>query len=224
MLKLDKEIFMINKVLLVFILAVSFSLEAKLIKDTDEPSEREIICFKNFVDSSSVKKIYPDMKNGMGWEFTLQAVKYCECEAKKLAEDWKEMKEDWIAYAFKDKSKNLQKRDSCSLNSFLKDNDLKLFYQVKYEQWFSPQIVSKIEKHVNGASIKQIVGSDKWMNYVGCAHDMVSWKCSRVKSLNVTHQCIKDNFEPKEYDNIHRSCIFNLTKPVDEEFNKELMI
>ena len=198
------------KFLILAISLVSISVNAKLIKDTIEPSEREIACFKSFSENQLVRALYPDLQKDKGWQFTLQVTKYCTCEASKLAQEWKEQDEDWIAFAFKDKSKMLQKRDSCSLNSFYNDNDLLVFYNVKYQQWFSPQIASKINKHVNGAAIRQVVGENKWMDYLGCAHEIVSGKCSRVKSLNVTYQCIKDNFDPENYDEIHRECIYNL--------------
>ena len=199
-----------NHFLSIIIILVSLNINAKVIKNSIEPSEREKQCFNSIIQSTAVKNVFPNIQSTIAWNFVVETAGYCGCEAKKMAQEWKEQEADWIAYQFKDKTKMLQKRDYCSLKNYKTKEHMHLFYRSKYEQWFSPQIVSKINDHVMGASIMKVAGETKWMNYLECAHGIITETCSKMDSLSVTFSCIKENFNPQTYDVTHRSCINNL--------------
>jgi hypothetical protein len=137
----------------------------------------------------------------------MDVIEYCKCEAPNIIKENNEKKENWLKYAFKDKSKMLISKDICSAKSFTHPRSLEVFYITKFTNWFSSSIDEKISKHVMGASIRKIAGEDKWYEYLSCAHKIIEERCSKIKSLSVTYSCIKDSFNPVEYDKkINRQC------------------
>lgn len=183
-------------------------------------AEYERSCFNSFVQSKQVSSVYPDLSKS--YHFANQVVNYCECEAKELKESFDLKKKDWISYVFLDKSKMLMKRDFCSQKSFTQDN-LNLFYLVKFEEWFSEQIITKISKLVQAAHIRQIAGDEKWGNFLHCSYKKVVNICTSHQTLTNTHYCINKEIEPISFEKTHKECSFFLSNDVKVEIDHDLI-
>lgn len=208
---------MFLKISIIFIILISFESEAKFLKE----KEIKDFCLDSYLNNPFLLDFYKGKNNLSNDETFLSEIdSYCSCEDKVLKKDIEEKKKDWIAYAFKDKRKMLNKRDECAIEYFSKEN-LALHYRSRFFQWFSPQIFEKIKEY-NLKGIERFVSHNSYSNYMNCFHDEVSKKCSKIQSLSLTYVCIKENFSiDNYYKNLNKCQIFLYEKDnLDQIFER----
>lgn len=212
---------------LIFLITCPLFIQAKSLEIETEISAEAQVCLAQYAKNPLIRTIYPDITSDKAYTFFKEIIHYCKCDGKVVGKESLKRQKDWVSYAFEDKTQMLQERDLCATETLSPEN-IKLHYQARFVQWFSPQIDEKISNHIPKGS-QLMAGKDKWVNFLECAHFDIANKCSKITSLSTTYNCIKQQFQTKTFEKIHNQCMFHFYDPKKEElhkvlFNKDMMI
>ncbi|OUR96614.1 hypothetical protein A9Q84_09725 [Halobacteriovorax marinus] len=141
----------------------------------------------------------------MYFEFLGEVDKFCSCQAKHLKKDEIEKRRDYFKWSFKDKKIQFAKEDQCIIENF-SPHAIHTFYTISLD--------TRLRKHLNlrihhrfPNSTHFLASEQSVVVKLNCLEEKILKKCSKVKSLRSTYNCIQSMTDRQiQFDKIERQC------------------
>lgn len=207
------------RVLSIFILFLNISYSTE-IPDSDLLKVTEKRCLKEIIKHPLTFKAYPDLLNSEvqsieSFKVLKDMESFCRCRVQGREQEVLKYYKDRIAWSFRDKDEELGKEDQCALSKF-NDTSLKLFYHIVVSTRFKNQLQNSLEeRRLRG--VRRFVSGRSIASQEDCVSTKILKKCTRVKSLQTTYQCIRNTTSSLELIEIMNKCPSLV--PFDKEIN-----
>lgn len=141
----------------------------------------------------------------MYYEFLSEVDKFCSCQAKHLKVEAIEKKRDYFSWSFKDKKIQFSNEDQCIVENF-SPHAIHTFYAISLD--------TRLRKHLNlrihhrfPASTHFLANEQSVVVKFNCLEEKILKKCSKVKSLRSTYNCIQSMTDKQgKFEEIEREC------------------
>lgn len=130
---------------------------------------------------------------------------FCSCSVKTRKAEILQRKVDKMSWRFRDKKQGLAKEDQCAITIF-SDETMQLYYQVIVASRFMSELEDKLKNRIGTAS-RALASNYSFQTQMNCTQEKILRKCTRIKSLRSTYQCIQETVsDPSKMDNILIKC------------------
>ena len=190
------------------------------IPDSELLKNSEKRCLREIIKHPLTFKAYPDLLNSEvqsleSFKVLQDMESFCRCRVQGREQEVLKYYKDQIAWSFRDKKDELGKEDQCALSKF-NDTSLKLFYHIVVSTRFKYQLQNSLEaRRIKG--LRRFVSGRSIASQEDCVSSEILKKCTRVKSLQTTYQCIRNATDSLEIVKFVNKCPGLV--PFDKEIN-----
>lgn len=186
------------------------SIWPKVLKNQSLFSVAQQKCLTRVLHNPVREYFYPQLFNDTQFsepekELMDESINYCQCYAREKAHLDLLKSENPIAYSFRDKSREFEIDDSCAVEHFSKKS-LEYFYLLNV----GTVLKSMANVRVNSSLVQGLVifkNKREIASQVECVEEKIIKKCTKVKSLKMSYDCIvKQTTNPIFLDDHHKSC------------------
>lgn len=166
-------------------------------------------CLFEILRSPITKHRYPDLLadnfDHSNYKMLLEMDKFCACSIEKRKDELIQKKTDKMSWRFRDKKEGLSKEDQCAMAEF-SDKTLNLFFEVVVASRFRKNIEEALSSRITKGM--RIIASDlSVQDQMFCIESNILKKCTRIKSLRSTYECIEDTTsDPIKMDQLSSRC------------------